>query len=89
MKTWFVRRGEVGSVLRELVWVLSGQEEERKTDWGKRGRVVVYWCCYQARLVSGLSGGEAGEDRGRVSEGKRESAIIEAIWGAGLVNGDM
>jgi len=50
---------------------------------------VVYWCCYQARLVSGLSGGEAGEDRGRVSEGKRESAIIEAIWGAGLVNGDM
>jgi hypothetical protein len=36
-----------------------------------------------------LSGGEAGEDRGRVSEGKRESAIIEAIWGAGLVNGDM
>jgi len=89
MKTWFVRRGEVGLGLGELVWVLSGQEKERKTDRGKRGRMVVYWCCYWARLVSSLSSGKAGEDRGRVSEGKKGSAIVEAIWGAGLANGDM
>jgi len=36
-----------------------------------------------------LSSGKAREDRGRVSEGKRGSAIVEAIWGAGLANGDM
>jgi len=39
--------------------VLSGQEEERKTDRGKRRWVVVCWCCGRARLASGLLGGEA------------------------------
>lgn len=44
METWFGQQGEVGSGLKQLVWVWPGQEEERKTDRGKRGQVVVCWC---------------------------------------------